>query len=224
MEYYSDYETGVGFVVFYLIYMLVMFGLSVACYILRSLGCYTIAQRRGIQKPWLSWIPLVDVWILGCISDQYQYVVKGKNKSKRKAMLTLNIILGVFYVAVIVCYVVMIVNVFTGIMEDINGDEALMSIMGPLVGILGMSLPMFGVAIAQTVLRYMALYDLYRSSCPAHDVLFLVLSIFFNVTEPFFIFFNRKKDDGMPPRRTEPQACIPEYQPPQEPQSGPEME
>lgn len=220
MEYYSDFETGIGFVVFYLIYMLAMFGLSIACYVLRALGCYTIAQRRGIRKPWLSWIPMVDVWILGSISDQYQYVVKNKVKSKRKVMLTLNIILAVFYVAIIVCYVAVIVNMVTGVMRDIGADEALTTMLRPLLGILGMCLPMMGVAIALMVFRYMALYDLYRSCCPANDVLFLVLSIFFSVTEPFFIFFNRKKDDGMPPRRPEPQAYIPQeprYQPPQEP-------
>ena len=32
-------------------------------------------------------------------------------------------------------------------------------------------------------------------------MLFLVLSILFGVTEPFFLFFSRNKDDGMPPRK-----------------------
>ncbi|MBP3672467.1 MAG: hypothetical protein J6J18_01405 [Oscillospiraceae bacterium] len=218
MEYYSDFETGIGFVVFYLIYMLVMFGLSVACYVLRSLGCYTIAKRRGIKKPWLSWIPVADTWLLGSISDQYQYVVKGRVKSKRKVMLVLSIIQAVLYVAVIVGYVVVIVNMVTGFVGNVGEDELFMGILRPVMGILGICIPLLGVAIALLVFRYMALYDLYRSCCPANDVLFLVLSIFFGVTEPFFIFFNRKKDDGMPPRKPEPQAYIPQYQPPQGPE------
>jgi hypothetical protein len=41
------------------------------------------------------------------------------------------------------------------------------------------------------------------------------------VTEPFFIFFNRKKDGGMPPRRAQAQPQYippqPSYEPPQEP-------
>ena len=208
MEYYSDIETGFGIIVFYLLYLLVTFGLGIACYILRSLGCYTIAQRRGIKKPWLSWIPMVDVWILGSISDQYQYVVKGRIKSKRNIMLVLNIILAACYVGVLVCYVVVIANAFRGIMSYASEDEIMMGVMRPLVGAAGICLPMAGVAIAGKVFRYMSLYDLYRSCCPANDVLFLVLSIFFGVTEPFFIFLNRKKDDGMPPRRPEPHAYI----------------
>ena len=51
------------------------------------------------------------------------------------------------------------------------------------------------------VIRYMALYDVYMSMDPSNGVLFLVLSIFFPITEPFFLLLNRDKDKGMPPRR-----------------------
>ena len=64
-----------------------------------------------------------------------------------------------------------------------------------------MCLPLIGISIAYAVFRYMALYDIYKSLDPANCVLFLVLSILFGVTEPFFLFFSRNKDDGMPPRK-----------------------
>jgi len=67
------------------------------------------------------------------------------------------------------------------------------------------------------VIRYIAMYDLYTSCNPQNNVLFLVLSIFFTVTEPFFLFFIRNKDEGMPPRRQLryiPQE--PRYEPPRE--------
>ena len=56
-------------------------------------------------------------------------------------------------------------------------------------------------SIAYAVFRYMALYDIYKSLDPENCVLFLVLSILFGVTEPFFLFFSREKDGGMPPRK-----------------------
>jgi len=43
-------------------------------------------------------------------------------------------------------------------------------------------------------------------------VIFLVLSILFPVTQGFFLFFIRNKDEGMPPRKQEPV-----YEVPQEP-------
>ena len=64
-----------GFAVFYIIYMLACSGLGIAVYVLRALGFYSIAKRRGINHPWMSWIPVLDLWVQGCISDQFQYVV-----------------------------------------------------------------------------------------------------------------------------------------------------
>jgi hypothetical protein len=31
---------------------------------------YTIAKRRQINHPWMAWVPVVDMYLLGCISDQ----------------------------------------------------------------------------------------------------------------------------------------------------------
>ena len=66
--------------------------ISLAAYVFSSLAIYTIAQRRGIRHAWMAWIPMLNVWILGSISDQYRYVVKGQIKSKRKVLLALNIL------------------------------------------------------------------------------------------------------------------------------------
>lgn len=206
----TDETIGVGMIVFYLIYMLFMIALGIASYVLHSMGTYTIAKRRGISHAWFSWVPVLSSWILGCISDQYQYVVKGRNKAKRKWLLILNIVMVVLYVVLIVCFVVMIVNTATGVNSYASDEEMAMGMVGPLMGMFGMFIPLMGVAIAVMVFKYMALYDLYTSCSPANNVLFLVLSILFNVTEPFFVFFIRKKDGGMPPRREQPQTYIPE--------------
>ena len=83
--------------------------------------------------------------------------------------------------------------------------------MGPLLSMLGLCLPMAGIGIAYTILYYMALYDVYKSLDPSNCVLYLVLSILIGVTQPFFLFFNRSKDGGMPPRQQEPAAIPPQY-------------
>ena len=61
--------------------------------------------------------------------------------------------------------------------------------------------PFAATTLAMTVIRCVALYDVYTSLDPRNSVLYTILSIAFRVTEPFFLFFNRKRDDGMPPRR-----------------------
>lgn len=191
--------------------------ISIATYVLTALALYTIAKRRGISKPWLAWIPVADAWILGSLSDQYRYVVKGENKSKRKALLVLSILSCVLSIAVICVAVVMLVGVAGGMMRGAAEAEMLEQILGPVVGMLGLCLPLMGVTIAYAIISFMALYDVYTSCDPGNNVLFLVLSILIGITKPFFLFFSRNKDNGMPPRRTEPTNYIPPQEPVQEP-------
>ena len=213
LEEYMEYGLGMG-----LLSNFWSVGLSIAAYVLTGLALYTLAKRRGIQKAWLSWVPVLNCWILGSLSDQYRYVVKGEVKNKRKALLILNIITWAISVAMVVVAVVMLIGIVGAAMGGgINEDAMLEMVMGPVLGILGLCLPLMGVGIATAVIHYMALYDVYTSCTPQNNVVFLVLSILFSVTEPFFLFFTRNKDDGMPPRKQEPV-----YEAPQEPWSNTE--
>ena len=178
--------------------------LAIASYVLSSMALYTMAERRGIQKAWLSWVPLLNVWIIGSLSDQYRYVVKGQYKSKRKVLLLislLNLLMGLIMMAV--CIYVTVDVVGSAIYGASNMSLARMA-MGPMFGIIGLAVSMAGLSVALAVIRYIALYDIFKSVDPSNAILFLILSILFRVTEPFFLFFSRNKDEGMPPRREEP--------------------
>ena len=201
---YLDYEAGGLLIIFWLVYVLFMLGISVAAYVLKALGMYTIAKRRGIKKPWLAWIPVAEMWTLGCISDQYQYVAKGKVKNKRKSLLTLNILMWVFYAAFFVAYAVFAVQLFLSMGAEIQGaapGELNMAAYSAIMWMMVFFLLLFGFAIAVMVIQYMALYDLYRSCDPNNSALYLVLSIFFSIALPVFVFICRQKDLGMPPRK-----------------------
>lgn len=207
----TDMSDGVA-VVFYLVYMLVMLAVSVGSYVFQSISYYSIAKRRGIKKPWLSWIPVGNMWILGCISDQYQYVVKGRVKNKRKTMLILNILMSVAYIILYVVFGAFLVQMLYYDDSMLAVDHAVMlNMLGTAVGMLGVGLIVMGLCIAIVVIQYIALYDLYTSCDPKNNVLYLVLSIFFNITLPIFVFICRGKDLGMPPRRPEPAAYIPQH-------------
>ncbi len=177
---------------------------GIAGYVLTALAIYTIARRRGLNNPWLAWIPVANCWLLGSLSDQYQYVVKGKNTSRRKWLLGLNILMFVIVAAIAVLGIAVAGALLFG-----RGNRYMSQAMGPMIALVGLCLPLAGVAIACAVIRYMALYDVFRSLDPANSVLYLVLSVLFGVLEPFFLFFNRDKDGGMPPRK---QPIVEEYQ------------
>ncbi len=181
-------------IVLYLLILFVSLVYSVVSYVLHSIGLYTIANRRSIHHSWLAWIPVGNLWLLGSVSDQYQYVVKGKIKNRRKAMLWMYIALVAVY---LVWFIFMVVNAFSANNMDTANAGA---VIGIIVGVLAIVV----LAILISVFRYLAYYDLFVSCNPGNAVLFLVLSIVFPVALPFFVFACRKKDNGMPPRKQPP--------------------
>ena len=170
---------------------------AVVGYVLQSVGLYTIAKRRGIQNPWLAWLPVGNYWIAGSIADQYQYVVNGQVKNRRTILLVLSI------AGIVVSSLVS--TMATGSFVLTTGEVTMEQLAS--LGALGtlLNLVTSALEIATFVFWQIALYDMYTSCNPRNNVVFLVLGIIFGVTIPYFIFFNRKKELGMPPRREEPQ-------------------
>ena len=173
---------------------------AIASYVFCALALYTIAQRREIKKAWLAWVPVLNVWILGSISDQYRYVVKGEIRSKRKVLLTLNIINFILGWAAVIKVIVTIVMFAFGRI-DLNNE---MEVIRQALGSLAWFIPVAILGIVSLIFRIMALYDVYTSCDPANNVLYLILSLIpaiNQVTQPLFLFLCRDKDEGMPPRR-----------------------
>ena len=176
---------------------------SVVMWVFRALPVYTIAKRRGLRNPWLAWIPVADVWVLGSLSDQYRYVVKREIKSKRKALLPLCIVSGILSTVVFVLVFILLVAALAFSMGS-SSMASMLEQMAPLPTILVvLSLPCAGTLVAYAILYYKALYDVYTSCDPGNRVAYLVLSILFSFTKPVFLFICRNKDNGMPPRRSE---------------------
>ena len=177
--------------------------LNIATYVLGALALYTMAQRRGIRHGWLAWIPVASIWVLGSLSDQYRYLVKGEVRAKRKVLLILSILMSGLITAVVSLAIAVGVTMAIGRPGDMAGIMVALACMVLATGI---------IALVRLVIRFIALSDLYRSMDPENGTLFLVLSILFPVTEAFFLFFNRNKELGMPPRREPPPQEEPVWQ------------
>ena len=183
----------VAFIGFYILIYGSLLVMGLTGYVLQGLGMYRIAERRGIHKPWLAWIPVANSWLLGSISDHYQYVAKQKVTKRRRTLLILEIALVVGYIAFIVS---MFATLFS--LDYATTDEQGLGIM--LFMFLGMAI-LAGVAIAAMVFVYLTYFDLFRSCRPQNEVLFLILGIFVPITVPYFVFACSPYDYGMPPKR-----------------------
>lgn len=204
---YYPYDSGLGeaeWVVQYVLSVLMMVlvfaaVIGIVFYVFWSIGLYKIASRRCVKHAWLAWVPVANVWMLGCISDQYQYVVKERMRNRRKLLLGLGIayaVLSMISFATTANYFVSLVKVAFEV-ETANP----MQMLAPMMTSSLVSFLVMGVSITYAVFYYIAMYDLYVSCRPRNAVLFLVLGIIFGVTEPFFVFACRGKDEGMPPRK-----------------------
>ena len=186
--------------------------IAVVGYVFQSVGLYSIAKNRGLANPWLAWLPIGNYWIAGSIADQYQYVVNGQVKNRRKILLILSI------AGMVVSSVAssMVGGGFVLTTGDITAEKlAALGAVGTVFDLI-----ISALELATFVFWQICLYDLYTSCNPKNNVLFLVLGIIFGVTIPYFIFFNRKKELGMPPRKTgyeEPQYQYQPYESPEEP-------
>lgn len=203
-------------------------GLGVLVYILQALALYTIAQRREIKKPWMAWIPVLNLWILGSISDQYQYVVKRQVMNKRKVLLGVNIAIAALVVLMVIALVCMCVDLIS-IAFDVHdavepfSEEYMEILFSNLMYYAGnnmvwlillslLSIPLIVLVVIKTVYFYMALYDLYCSCEPNNSTLYLILSLVGNVVVSgayaLFMMLCKDKDLGMPPRKEKPQPEV----------------
>lgn len=190
-------------VAFFLLTYLLPFALSIVTYVFQSIGMYTIANRRGIRHPWLAWLPIGNMWILGSIADQYQYVAKGNVRNRRKVLTGLDIAMIALLIVWSIVFFGMFINIIINApqLETMPDAEVLSLFLSPLLSVLGLTLVMWVVAVIAMVFQYICLHNLYASCDPENRTVYTVLSILFAVVMPFLIFACRKKDLGMPPRR-----------------------
>lgn len=104
---------------------LVNFGLMIAGYVLTALALYTMAKRRGIKHPWLAWIPVADMWLLGTISDQYRYVAKGQVRNSRKTLLIANVLWIVLLIWALVMILVLYPQLKVYLPQELTSAEEL---------------------------------------------------------------------------------------------------
>lgn len=138
----------------------------------------TIAKNCGIRHTWLTWIPCVNIWVQGSISDHWRATAKNQKKSGRKVMLVLRILQLCLWAG-------FSWFVAGGIQDaiDILDKGATQSIAKYMVVYAIMDgfwclFPALILGLVNHVRKQMALYDIYAAFAPERRVLYLVLSVF----------------------------------------------
>ena len=69
MDYYAYSSLAIIAVLFTLLWV----ALGIAAYVLTALGLYAIAKNRGMENPWLAWIPIAQLYIIGVIVKELKF-------------------------------------------------------------------------------------------------------------------------------------------------------
>lgn len=59
--------------------------MSAVTYVFFAIALYSMAKRRGLYKPWLAWVPIFNVYLLGDIADDICRR-QGEEKNYRKIL------------------------------------------------------------------------------------------------------------------------------------------
>lgn len=132
-------------------------------YIFKAIGFYTIAKRRGINNPWLAFIPLAQEYIMGDIYDNIN-AYKFKQTNYKILLLVL----------------VLITSTSSG-----YTNVSMFALSTFLFWVTSI------VSIVFRVFSLIAIFNIFKEYSPKNAVLFLVLSICLYV-DFIFIFAIRK--------------------------------
>ena len=190
-------------ILIYIVFCMAMIAAGITMYVLHSLGIYTIAKKRGIANPFLAWIPVANIWILGSIADQYDEAVKGVKKKSRILLLVLEI--AVYVSLAVLCVIAVLFEVVTIVYLASEANYGYDITDGAFAVVAVVLLLFAAVMILEVVLSvftYIAYYKLFKSCRPDLAVVFLVLSIFVSFAAPICVFVCRKYDAGMLEKET----------------------
>ena len=164
---------------------------GVVLWVLFCIGVHCVARRRRIRNSWLAWVPIASLWVLGSISDQYQYLVQGKIKARRWGLPVLAVLTMAVYLAGAYCvYLCMMMGYATSTVFSLPMLLAFVFVVFFCAGVV--------IVVVQS---YICLYNLFSSCEPGNRNLFLALSILYPVGIAFIVYTIRKRDGGMPPRK-----------------------
>ncbi len=156
--------------------LIVWLAIVILVYLFMAIGLYRMGKNRGMTNAYLAFIPVADIYYLGALRDRIN-AANGKKTNYRVKLLTV--------------YLVHFGCIF---FESLFQGMAMASNMTAFMALTTIfSLASTGFMITYIVFYYIALYTVFKEYSPNHAVVFLVLSILFGITTPFFIFAIRNK-------------------------------
>ena len=166
--------------------------ISVALFILNGLGIYNMSKKMELKSPWISFIPVANIFALGRIAQRY---VKRDGTPSAKFGITLVILyVSQFLVSVafIIFSVIATISVISNAELAIEQEVMMeMSMFSSLIPVIILYFVLAGVALTYKIIYYVSLWRVFSIFSNENATLFTVLSVFFSFLAPIFLFVIR---------------------------------
>lgn len=151
---------------------------SLAIYVFRSLGLYSMAENTGVPHPWMAWLPITNQYLLGRLADRYNGS-QGKQSSYRILLPAVQCggraLVGGFAF-------LWLVELSVSAYSDVTSGE--------IVAFFAMVLLALVVAAASAVVTVLCSYKVFLDYEPTSAVGYTVLAFFNLIWIPLFLCRN----------------------------------
>ncbi len=183
-------EMGISteFIAIYSVILAASTFIGIICYILQAIGLFKMGKSLSISNPWLSFIPVANIFSLGRVAQKY---VKRDGSSSAKfsiwllVLYILNFVVGCATIIFLFKFIFSIAGYATNAIVDETALTAEM--FSGFIPVLILYIIILAISITYQVLYYIALWRVFAIFNNEQATLFLVLSLFFNILPPIFI-------------------------------------
>lgn len=185
---------GFGVLAIVMVVYLLILGIGIASYVMNSLALHKIADRRGIQNPWLAWIPFANYWIIGSIADEYD----AHNGLQRKWKVVLLALALIYVGGFVLMYIFMFVFIFAIIGVAESGSEPTAAFFSTLLGFYVILVVIMLIAMAFNALYTICMYKIFESTVPEKAVKYMLLSLLVPLGCPICLMLCRNQGYSVP--------------------------
>lgn len=162
-------------IIFFVLIIVILCVVSIP-YVLNGIAFMKLAKQRGIDNPWMAWVPFANTYLIGKISDDINACYQNKT-NRRITLLVLDIVLAVSVIPFCVIIGDFVVSIIKDAMNDsyklsfsyINGFQFSLLVIIILL--------MFVLAMLVMIIQFMSYYSIFKEYSPSNAGLFLALSI-----------------------------------------------
>lgn len=162
-------------IVFYLVFLGIiglLYAVVIADYIMSSIAFQRIATRKGIDKPWLVWIPVARDMVFGEFLDMDD-AKKGVQRNWKKIFLILSVVgaglMAIAYIFLMGMYVVMFAS------AAVESEEMMVVIIIPFLVYYVLILVAALVTGALNICRTISIFKIFEETVPEKLVKYFLI-------------------------------------------------